>query len=78
MDRKPETVPTGLLTSEVVAQLEEGVRLRLGGRVLDFRLSIREMGLVLKRRTRSYHAKQLVQQALMEMTGCRSGPMKSR
>jgi hypothetical protein len=69
MDSEAETGPTGLLTSDVVAQLEDQVRLRLGGRVLDFRLSIRDMGLVLKGRTRSYHAKQLAQEALMDMTG---------
>ncbi len=68
MDNEAEIGPTALLTSEVLGQLEKRVRLRLGGQVLDFQLSIREMGLVLKGRTRSYHAKQLAQQALMEMT----------
>jgi hypothetical protein len=68
MDNQAEIGPTGPLTSDVVAHLEKRVQLRLGGQVLDFQLSIREMGLVLKGRTRSYHAKQLAQQALMEMT----------
>jgi hypothetical protein len=52
MDREPEAGPPGPLTSEVVARLAEQVRLRLGGRIRDFRLTIREMGLVMEGRTR--------------------------
>jgi hypothetical protein len=52
MDREPETGPPGPLTFEVVAQLAEQVRLRLGGRIRDFRLTIREMGLVMEGRIR--------------------------
>ena len=48
LDSEHETGPPGLLTSEVVSQLEQQVRLRLGGRIRDFRLSICEMGLVME------------------------------
>ena len=57
----------GLLTPETLAELEELVCQRLGGRLRDFRLSIRDAGLVLRGRARSHHAKQLAQQALMDL-----------
>jgi hypothetical protein len=68
MNREPISGQLGLLTPETLAELEALVRQRLGGQLRDFRLSIRDTGLVLRGRTRSHHAKQLAQQALMDMT----------
>jgi hypothetical protein len=51
-----------------VAQLETQVQSRLRGRVLHFRLTIRGRGLILAGHTRTYHAKQLAQHAVMEAT----------
>lgn len=42
------------------------VRNRLGGQVRGFRLIARPEGLVLQGSTRTYYAKQLVQQTVME------------
>jgi hypothetical protein len=56
------------LTPESLAELEEEVRQRLLGQLRDFRLSIRDYGLVLGGRTLSYHAKQLAEHALMDIT----------
>jgi hypothetical protein len=58
----------GLRTPEALAELEDLVLQRLGSRLLDFRLSTRDDGLVLRGRTLSQHAKQLAQHALTEIT----------
>jgi hypothetical protein len=47
-------------------QLEALVISRLGGRVRDLRVVIREDGLILQGRAPTYHAKQLAQHAAME------------
>jgi hypothetical protein len=67
MNRGPDAGGPGHLTPETLAELEELVRLLLGGRLREFRLSIRDAGLVLRGRARSHHAKQLAQQALMDL-----------
>ena len=51
-----------------VDKLGELVRCRLAGRVTDFKLAVRDNGLVLKGRCRSYHAKQLAQHFIAEAT----------
>ena len=48
MNREPDAGGPGHLTPETLAELEESVRLRLGGRVREFRRSIRDAGLVLR------------------------------
>jgi hypothetical protein len=48
-------------------RLEAQVRIRLGGRVVNLRLLVREKGLVLKGRARTYYAKQLAQHAVMQI-----------
>ena len=68
MNREPDAGGPGHLTPETLAELEDLVRLRLGGQLRDFRLSIRDAGLVLSGNTRSHHARQLAQHALMGMT----------
>jgi hypothetical protein len=67
MNREPDAGGPGRLTAETLAELEELVRLRLGGRVREFRLSLRDAGLVLRGRAKSHHAKQLAQQALTDL-----------
>jgi hypothetical protein len=49
-------------------QLETHVQSRLSGRVRDFRLVVRGCGLTLTGQARTYYAKQLAQQAVMEAT----------
>jgi hypothetical protein len=67
MNREPDAGGPGHLTPETLAGLEELLRLRLGG-FHEFRLSIRDAGLVLRGRAKSHHAKQMAQQALMDVT----------
>jgi hypothetical protein len=74
MNHEPDIARLALLTPETLAELEELVRQRLCGRLRDFRLSIRDAGLVLGGRARSHHAKQLAQHALMNIT---SAPIKA-
>ena len=49
-------------------QLETHVQSRLNGRVWQFRLVIRECGLILTGHAATYYAKQLAQHAVMEAT----------
>ncbi len=48
-------------------QLEALVQSRLGGRVRDLRVVVRDDGLILQGRAPTYHAKQLAQHAAMEV-----------
>jgi len=49
-------------------RLESLIERRLGNRVRDLRVVVRETGLVLQGRADTYHAKQLAQHAAMELT----------
>lgn len=48
--------------------IEEQIRCRLAGRVRAFQLVAHPDGLILRGGARTYYAKQLAQQAVMEMT----------
>lgn len=48
-------------------QLETMVLSRLGGRIRDLRVLVRDNGLILQGRAPTYHAKQLAQHAAMEV-----------
>lgn len=50
-----------------VEQVEAQVQSRLGGRIRDLEVHVRQNGLILKGRTATYHAKQLAQHAVMEL-----------
>ncbi len=54
--------------SDGAIKVEASVRCRLSGRLRDFRLVVRDRGLILRGRTHTYYAKQLAQQAVMEAT----------
>jgi hypothetical protein len=68
LNHEPNIARLASLTPETPAELEEQVRKRLGGRIRDLRLTIRDAGLVLGGHTRSHHAKQVAQHALMDVT----------
>jgi len=55
--------------NEVAERIEACVRRRLGGWVRDFQVLVQEGGVVLRGRTRTYYAKQLVQHTAMEVGG---------
>ena len=58
-------VDTGYLPSE---HLELLVQRRLGSRVRDLRVLVRQDGVILQGRAGTYHAKQLAQHAAMELS----------
>lgn len=49
-------------------QIETLLQRRLGNRIRDLRVAVRTGGIVLQGRTATYHAKQLAQHAVMELT----------
>jgi hypothetical protein len=51
-----------------LAQLEAQIQGHLCGRLVSLQLSLREEGLVLRGRARTYYAKQLAQHAAMRAT----------
>jgi hypothetical protein len=51
-----------------IKQIEEEVRRRLANRLDDFRLVVRDEGLILHGRAGSYYTKQLAQEAVREIT----------
>jgi hypothetical protein len=57
------------VAERTVGQIEAYVRHRLAGRVRDFRVLIRDRGLVLRGRAPTYYVKQLAQHAVMERVG---------
>jgi hypothetical protein len=63
-----EQQATDNMTRESLVRIEEQIRRRLSGRVRDFQLVVRDRGLVLRGRSRTYYAKQLAQHAVMETT----------
>ena len=55
-----------IMSWEETVRLEAHLQDRLAGRVHDLRLLFRDDGLVLQGHSRTYYAKQLAQQAVME------------
>jgi hypothetical protein len=53
---------------EGVAQLEARARQQVIGRVRDFRLVVQDESLLLRGQARTYYAKQLAQEAVMQET----------
>lgn len=51
-----------------VERLEALVQSRLGSRVRDFRIVLRPDGVIIQGRATTYHAKQIAQHAVMEIT----------
>jgi hypothetical protein len=51
-----------------ITQIEQNIRCRLKGRVLDLKVMGTDDGLVLRGRARTYYSKQLAQHAVMVLT----------
>jgi hypothetical protein len=66
MNREPDSPTFEPPTRLTLDDLEQCIRRRLNGRVRDFRLSLRDGGLVLEGHANTYYAKQLAQHAVME------------
>jgi hypothetical protein len=68
MSRNEAEHKIALRTLEDAAQLETLVQNRLSGRILELRVLLHGPGLILRGRTRTFYAKQLVQHVVMEVT----------
>lgn len=68
--RSPDNEFLDFERQEETERLETAVRRRLNGRLRSFRLLIHAGGLTLYGEVSSFHAKQLAQHAIMEMTDC--------
>jgi len=55
--------------SEEYSSLVSAVRLRLNGQLRDFRVCVRDDGLILQGRATTFHAKQLAQHLVMQISG---------
>jgi osmotically-inducible protein OsmY len=56
-------------TKELSERIEANVRRRAWGRVCNFQVVVRDRGIVLRGRTRTYYGKQMVQEAAAEAAG---------
>jgi hypothetical protein len=65
LNKKPSERRDHDLADRVAARVHH----LMSGRVRDFHVQIDKRGLVLRGRTQTYHAKQLVRQAAMEVAG---------
>jgi hypothetical protein len=68
MNDESKTPMFDVLSAVAIAEMEQHIRDRMCGQLHGFRLLSGKLGLVLLGRTRTYHAKQLAQHALMEIT----------
>jgi hypothetical protein len=66
MNRVVDTQTIDLLTPETLAQVENHVQCRLGGQVHDFRLVVRNGGLILVGQAHVYHARLFAEQAVSD------------
>jgi hypothetical protein len=57
-----------IAAADRTAEAEARVLCRLAGRVRDFRLVVRDEGLILRGQAHTYYAKQLAQHTVMEAT----------
>ena len=53
---------------ETLDEIEDHVQCSLGGRIRNFQVLVRDGGLILQGQTCTYHAKQLAQHLVMQMT----------
>ena len=69
MNRQQGPGMISTLSPDELMRADEYVRCRIGGRVRDLRLLVRDQGLVLQGHAHTYYAKQLAQHAVMETLG---------
>jgi hypothetical protein len=62
-------VPAGRCRLELAERLEGYIERRASGRIRDLRVVCSDDAIILQGRSRTYHAKQLAQQAVLDLTG---------
>lgn len=68
MIERRERARCGRLGAEQIDHLAARVRHQLSGRLRDFRVEVRDAGLVLRGHAGTYHARQLAQHAVSSVT----------
>lgn len=66
--KEPRRVARGRTRQELAAQIEGDIERRASGRIRDLHVECSEDGIILQGRARTYHAKQLAQQAVLDLT----------
>jgi len=61
-------VPRGRIKQELAARIEGYIERRACGRIRDLHVVCSDDEIILQGRSRTYHAKQLAQQAVLDMT----------
>ncbi len=64
MNQKPATATFDLPAGQAIEQVQRDIQRRLIGRLREFRLLLRDGGLILKGSAHTYYAKQLAQEAV--------------
>jgi len=66
---EPRWVSPGRSRRELAERIEGYIERRASGRIRDLRVVCSEDAIILQGRSRTYHAKQLAQQAVLDLTG---------
>ncbi len=61
-------VPRGVIEQELAARIEGYIERRASGRIRDLHVVCSDDEIILQGRSRTYHAKQLAQQAVLDLT----------
>lgn len=62
-------IARGRLCPELAERIEGYIERRASGRIRDLHVVCSEESIILQGRSRTYHAKQLAQQAVLDLTG---------
>ena len=72
VSERPEAAsPSRAVPRGLMEQIEIRILSRVAGRLQNLQVILRDDGVVLKGRAKTYHVKQLAQHAVLEMTGVR-------
>lgn len=66
---EPTRAPVGRSRLELAERIEGYVERRASGRIRDLHVVCSDDAIILQGRSRTYHAKQLAQQAVLDLTG---------
>jgi len=65
------TLVIAIVEDDLAERVEGHITRRAGGQIRDLHVSLRDDRIILRGRSRTYHAKQLAQEAALDLTGGR-------
>ena len=65
---EPRRAPRGRAKQDLAARIEGYIETRASGRIRDLHVVCSDDAIILQGRSRTYHAKQLAQQAVLDLT----------